>query len=247
MRISNTGYIYCKNVEMNGDSGYSRIVFDSGRTAMLLGKDALDFRLDNSTNDLFARFKRQTGGFYLYLQNAPMFCVYDNLHTRLSYQIDLNNGDRQQHYFRGQMWKNFADDGGTYYAVVDESSSSSDRRLKHNIEDSETSALDIIDAIRFRQFDWNDESPYPNTHIDIGVIAQEVMEIDENYVVKGERVIDGKPQEMYSMNELNLITTAMKAVQELNEKVKEQQNTIDKQDKLIQDLIKRIDKLEKGE
>ena len=73
------------------------------------------------------------------------------------------------------------------------------------------------------------------------------MEIDENYVVKGERVIDDKVQEMYSMNELNLITTAMKATQELNEKVKEQQNIIDKQDKLIKDLIERIEKLEKRE
>lgn len=247
LRILSDGTTYVKNINMNGESGYTRVNFDSGREAMSLTSTQLSFRLDNNDNALFARFERQTSGFYLFLQNAPRFYIWDSLHGRASYGVDLNNGNRQQHYFRGQMWKNYADDDKTYYAVVDEGSSSSDRRLKHNIEDSKTSALDIIDAIKFRQFDWNEESPYPNTHIDIGVIAQEVMEIDENYVVKGERVIDDKVQEMYSMNELNLITTAMKATQELNEKVKEQQNTIDKQDKLIQDLIKRIEKLEKGE
>ena len=247
LRILSDGTTYVKRINMNGESGYTRINFDSGREAMSLTATQLSFRLDNNDNALFARFERQTNGFYLFLQDAPRFYIWDNLHGRASYGVDLNNGSRQQHYFRGQMWKNYADDGVTYYAVVDESSSSSDRRLKHNIEDSKTNALAIIDAIKFRQFDWNEESPYPNTHIDIGVIAQEVMEIDENYVVKGERVIDDKVQEMYSMNELNLITTAMKAIQELNEKVKEQQNIIDKQDKLIKDLIERIEKLEKRE
>ena len=119
------------------------------------------------------------------------------------------------------MWKNYADDGGTYYAVVDEASSSSDRKLKHNIKDSNTNALNIIKQIKFRQFDWNENTPYSNKHINIGVIAQEVMEIDTNYVAETSRMIAGEEEKIYNMHELNLITTAMKAIQELSRKIED--------------------------
>ena len=239
-RILSNGVTYIRNINMNGESGYVKVNFDSGRQAVQLQYNALTYKLDNEDNSVFVQLARKDDGFYIYLQNAPKFCVFDTLHNRLSYLINLNNGDRQTHWFRGQMYKNFADNGQDWYPILDTSGSASDRRLKHNIKDSNTSALDIISEIRFRQFDWNEDTPYANKHIDIGVIAQEVKEIDENYVEKNERVVGDKVEEMYTMNELNLITTTMKAIQELNNIVKEQEKT-------IKELQDEIDKLKKGD
>ena len=52
-------------------------------------------------------------------------------------------------------------------------STSSDRRLKSNIEDA-ASASDKIDAIQVRQFDWNVD----DSHQDYGLIAQELQPIE---------------------------------------------------------------------
>lgn len=87
--------------------------------------------------------------------------------------------------------------------------SSSDARLKSNIEDA-ASASDKIDAIQVRQFDWNETGD----HQDYGLIAQELQAIEPLAVV-------GSPdsEEMMGVDNSKLIPMLIKEIQSLRSRV----------------------------
>lgn len=105
---------------------------------------------------------------------------------------------------------------------------SSDRRLKENIKDSELNALNVINNIKVKSFDWKDKN---KKHVEAGFIAQEVEKIDENFVIKAE--VENKDNEtidyQYYINVLPIVATLTKAMQE--------------QQKIIEDLQKEIKEL----
>lgn len=114
---------------------------------------------------------------------------------------------------------------------------SSDVRLKEDIKNVDIKALDVIRKIRHKQFKMKTDEK----HYNIGYIAQELEKIDENFVLKRKTGENEKLEEcQYYINELPIIATATKAIQE-------QQEIIENQNNLIQDLIKRVEKLEEGE
>ena len=86
---------------------------------------------------------------------------------------------------------------------------SSDRRLKSNIEDA-ASASDKIDAIQVRQFDWNVD----DSHQDYGLIAQELQPI-EPLAVSG----DADSDEMMAVDYSKLVPMLIKEIQELRSRV----------------------------
>lgn len=92
--------------------------------------------------------------------------------------------------------------------------SSSDIRLKENISDSEVNALNTINQIKMRQFDWKEDGHHQN----IGFVADELEAIDQNLAVGGGYFEDG---EMYvkCVNDFHLIGYVVKALQELSQKV----------------------------
>ena len=92
----------------------------------------------------------------------------------------------------------------------------SDIRLKKNIEDTDISALDAINAIRMRQFDWlsTDE------HEAIGVIADELEKIDPAFTSGGGYNRDGSIN-IKTVNQTYLVNYLIKAVQELSAEVEE--------------------------
>ena len=107
---------------------------------------------------------------------------------------------------------------------------SSDKNLKCNIKNSEECAIDKIKKIKHRQFDWKSNKK----HQENGYIAQEMEEIDKNFVhhniVKDK---EGKTKEDWQINVLNVLSTATKAIQEqqniieqLKEKIKEMEEKI---------------------
>ena len=98
---------------------------------------------------------------------------------------------------------------------------SSDRRIKKNIKNSTTNALDIIKQIRHKQFEMKSD----NKHYDIGYIAQEMEEIDPNFVLKKEKTENSN--ERYYINELPIIATATKAIQEQSKLIEEMQKEIE--------------------
>ena len=86
---------------------------------------------------------------------------------------------------------------------------SSDRRLKSNIEDA-ASASDKIDAIQVRQFDWKAD----DIHQDYGLIAQELQPI-EPLAVTG----DADSDKMMSVDYSKLVPMLIKEIQELRSRV----------------------------
>ena len=106
---------------------------------------------------------------------------------------------------------------------------SSDIRMKSNIKDSSESAIDIINKIHHKEFDKKDD----NTHYKIGYIAQEMEQIDKNFVVKKQANKEKGIEERYYMNQLPILATATKAIQEQQEMIEKLENRIkEMEDKL---------------
>jgi len=92
--------------------------------------------------------------------------------------------------------------------------STSDIRLKENIEDTAITALPIINDIKMRAFDWKDT----NDHWDIGMIADEVEQVDSRLVYGGGYTEDGY-MDTKSIDTFYLMGYLIKAVQELSAEI----------------------------
>lgn len=102
---------------------------------------------------------------------------------------------------------------------------SSDKRLKKNITISNHKALDYVSQFEFKEYDWIEEEKRPQKpHTNIGLIAQEVQEVDPTLVV-----VNG---DSLSLDNLKLTNIALKAIQEIALENKK--------------IIKRLEKLENG-
>ena len=102
---------------------------------------------------------------------------------------------------------------------------SSDKRLKKNITISNHKALDYVSQFKFKEYDWIEEENRPQKpHTNIGLIAQEVQEVDPTLVV-----VNG---DSLSLDNLKLTNIALKAIQEIALENKK--------------IIKRLEKLENG-
>lgn len=102
--------------------------------------------------------------------------------------------------------------------------STSDIRLKENIEDSSVTALPIVMNMRIRQFNWKET----NNHQPLGLVADEIEKFDPLLTIGGGYDADGSIN-IKSINRLLLTEYAIKAIQE-------QQIIIDRQQKEINAL-----------
>lgn len=92
----------------------------------------------------------------------------------------------------------------------------SDIRLKANVKDSETNALETVNQMQVRQFDWK-----KGGHQNIGFVADELEEIDPNLALGGGYDENGE-MDVKQINTSYLLNYAIKAIQELSATVKEQ-------------------------
>lgn len=99
----------------------------------------------------------------------------------------------------------------------------SDVRLKDNIKDSEITALDAIEQMKIRQFDWKKERG--GWHQNIGFVADELEKIDPNLALGGGYDENGE-MDIKQINSPYLLNYAVKAIQELSDIVKEQGDKI---------------------
>ena len=229
--VTNAGLCKAKWFQVNGESGYLHVNYDSGRTAMILRKEGIYWKLDDANNDNFASLSINANGTVLNFADSPSFTIYDEPHNQTLFAV---------HRYRPEAGYNQADimlypksyyyaGGSTGYEIATKNDIS-DPSVKKNIQDVKEKALDKIKKIEFKQFDWDEEKIDKKGHINIGIIAPQVEKIDKNFVEKtivqnneGEKT---EAKELYSLNILNLLTTSMKAIQELTEKVEEQQKEI---------------------
>ena len=97
------------------------------------------------------------------------------------------------------------------------SGKASDKRLKKNIKLSKDNALNKINKIKIYEFDFKQN----NKHVKNGVIAQELEQIDESLIIK-----NNDKKGLYQVDDLNLLTLAIKSIQELNKKVEDLEKQI---------------------
>lgn len=107
----------------------------------------------------------------------------------------------------------------------------SDIRLKENIENSETDALETVNRMKVRQFDWKERMG--GWHQDIGFVADELEEIDPNLALGGGYDENGE-MDIKQINSQYLLNYAIKAIQELSAKVDEQEKRIKELERRLQ-------------
>lgn len=120
-----------------------------------------------------------------------------------------NSGDVWLQTYVGGGWKWYSIGQGL--AAV-----SSDKRLKDDVADSTVNALPVVKRVKVRSFLRNDTKEYYK----IGVVADELEEIDDLLTYGGGYTPDGHP--IYkNVNVLQLSVYAVKAIQELDAKVED--------------------------
>ena len=107
----------------------------------------------------------------------------------------------------------------------------SDIRLKENIKNSEIGALETVNRMKVRQFDWKE--PMGGWHQNIGFVADELEEIDPNLALGGGYDENGE-MDVKQINSPYLLNYAIKAIQELSAKVDEQEKHIKELERRLQ-------------
>lgn len=107
----------------------------------------------------------------------------------------------------------------------------SDIRLKENIENSETDALETVNQMKVRQFDWKERMG--GWHQNIGFVADELEEIDPNLALGGGYDENGE-MDIKQINSPYLLNYAIKAIQELSAKVEAQEKRIKELERRLQ-------------
>ena len=106
----------------------------------------------------------------------------------------------------------------------------SDIRLKKNIKDSRVNALELINKIQMREFDFNDEKF--GTHKDIGYVAQELMEVIPECVEEVKLPDEDKKKygvkSMYQVEDKHMIPYLVKAIQEQQRQIEELKAEVEK-------------------
>ena len=102
----------------------------------------------------------------------------------------------------------------------------SDERLKKDIVTCDYKALDLINDFKFKSFNWKHHEEFgQKPYTEIGLIAQDVEKINKNFVTMA--------GEYKTLNQFNLLTYALKAIQELSTQNKELQQKIIKLEEKI--------------
>lgn len=156
--------------------------------------------------------KTSSSNFYgtTYFENSPTF--KNGIHM---YEQDIlgNGGSPRKGNQNKVVWWNQVGDGTVKHWI----DKSSDRRLKENITDTAVKALDKINRLNLVAFDFIESKK----HEEIGLIAQEAEAIVPEVISRDPENPDGYLHIDYTA----FVPYLLKAVQELDQKIKEMENT----------------------
>ena len=177
----------------------------------------------------YAWFVKRTGEMFCYNKaqfwNTPI--VHGNLIvTGHIFYDNRQSGGKAGHWVSSEKYSRIEPSGGSLYLYysgggydwIPMNKDVSDRRYKHNIEDSKVSALEVID--RLKTYSYRKEYDGKIEDISCGIMAQDV----QKYVPEA---FYENPDGAYSYRAFELVPYLIKAIQELNqklEKVNERRN-----------------------
>lgn len=216
------------NIKMYGDDGDNALKFINASTGEILLSISDDDLETNGgaikmLNNVISFFKN-VGGTYSFKigSGTNKYVLFQNDGSISAYGGDVQLGISGNEVSFNLHVKNLASiygdvniDGNIYANNI-----SSDRRIKENIKDCEIRALDIINKIQHKEFDKKDDGK----HYNIGYIAQDMEQIDSNFVIKREKT--DTLEERYYINELPIIATLSKAIQEQQQQIDELKSKI---------------------
>ena len=177
----------------------------------------------------YAWFVKRTGEMFCYNKaqfwNTPI--VHGNLIvTGHIFYDNRQSGGKAGYWVSSEKYSRIEPSGGSLYLYysgggydwIPMNKDVSDRRYKHNIEDSKVSALEVID--RLKTYSYRKEYDGKIEDISCGIMAQDV----QKYVPEA---FYENPDGAYSYRAFELVPYLIKAIQELNqklEKVNERRN-----------------------
>ena len=171
----------------------------------------------------YAWFVKRTGEMFCY--NKAQFWNVPRVHGNLEvtgnvfYYIDRKK-NKVGYYLHSDTFTRIQESAGYAYlyrqsggyAWVALNKDVSDRRYKHNIEDSKVSALEVID--RLKTYSYRKEYDGKIEDISCGIMAQDVQKYAPEAFLEN-------PDGAYSYNTFVLVPYLIKAIQELNKKLEE--------------------------
>ena len=174
-----------------------------------------------------AWFVKHTGQMYCY--NRAEFWNTPIIHGDLMVtgSIYFNNkaqGGRAGHWVYSEKYSKIEPENGYLYLYYSGSGYDwipmnkeiSDRRYKHNIEDSTVSGLDVIKNLK--TYSYRKEYDGKTTDISCGIMAQDV----QKYIPEA---FFENPDGAYSYRTFELVPYLIKAIQELNQKIEKLEKT----------------------
>ena len=169
----------------------------------------------------YAWYVKRTGEMYCYNQahfwNTPV--IHGNLKVSGNiYYITNQDTGVGGYWIHSPSYKRIQENAGYIYLYRFDDSYSwipinkeiSDRRYKHNIEDSKVSALEVID--RLKTYSYRKEYDGKIEDISCGIMAQDVQKYAPEAFLEN-------PDGAYSYNTFVLVPYLIKAIQELNQKL----------------------------
>lgn len=171
--------------------------------------------------------------------DISVFSIVDNNYSRANVQATATMIQFNSPLTRGACSIGFDSNTGEGYVSVEGNvyayNIESDARLKENIKVSEIKAIDVINEIVVKSFDWKRNKK----HVIAGFIAQEMEKIDNNFVLK-KPIKDKKGNFIdykYYINELPIIATLVKGMQEQQKQIDLLSNKIKEMEEKINEII----------
>lgn len=174
-----------------------------------------------------AWYVKNNGEMYCYNQahfwNTPI--IHGNLKVSGNiYYITDDNTKEGGYWIHSPSFKRIQESSGYIYLYRFDNSYSwipvnkeiSDRRYKHNIEDSKVSALEVIN--RLKTYSYRKEYDGKIEDISCGIMAQDVQKYAPEAFLEN-------PDGAYSYRTFELVPYLIKAIQELNQKVERLEKT----------------------
>lgn len=208
---ANSGVGRNSGLKIFGDNAYidlkPSILKDPGDDS-----DPIKMRIIATPNNTF-EFRNNYGNIYMFTKNGeqPYANGYKLIYTWGSPNDMSVRHIRMINPTSSSPYAEIQNNAGTAFGM---NVWKSDQRLKSNITSPTQDALDTLNQLQVRQFDWKSD----NVHEDFGLIAQEVEQVLPNAVFK--------VGDYYQIKDSGLIPVLIGAVQKLSNKVKILENII---------------------
>jgi phage minor structural protein len=174
----------------------------------------------------YAWFVKESGEMFCYNRayfwNTPV--INGDLRVTGDIYYNNENSGKSGYWIYSPQYKQIFSDNGYMYFVWSGGGSSwvplnkeiSDRRYKHNIQDSQVSALDVIE--RLKTYSYRKEYDGKIEDIACGIMAQDVQKYAPEAFYEN-------PDGAYSYRTFELVPYLIKAIQELNQKLEKLEKT----------------------